>query len=98
MATKDEVALKQVDMAALDEMDVAVQQAIGFMELVMRDVLNRYETNGTEYEKQTGFGIYMMQEATRKRLEKALEDLWDSAHQNSRRPSKAQPKAKRTKR
>ena len=64
----------------------------------MRDILDRYERNGTEYEKTMAMGIVYLQEVTRKRLEKAVADLYESAQKNSRMTSKAQPKAKRTKR
>ena len=68
------------------------------MELVLCDILNRYETDGTEYEKLTASGISSLQHATRQRLEKAVEDLYANAQEHSRLPSKAQPKAKPTKR
>ena len=98
MATKDDVVLKQVDMDALDEMDEAARQAIGFMELVLRDILDRYETDGTEYEQVTASGISNLQHATRERLEKALAGLWESEPEQPHLTRKAPPKAKRAKR
>lgn len=92
MATKDKVHLSQVEFERLDEMDEAVHQAIGFMELVLKDIFERYETDGTEYEKVTASGIASLQHATRERLEKAVADLYESAQQNSRLTSKASPK------
>ena len=92
MATKNEVHLSQIEFNRLDEMDEAVHQAIGFMELVLKDINERYEQDGTEYEKVTASGIASLHHATRERLEKAVEDLYESAQQNSHLPRKASPK------
>lgn len=98
MATKNDTALKQVDMAALDEMDEAAHQAIGFMELLLRDFLDRNETDGTEYEQVTASGIANLQQATRARLEKALAGLWKSVQAQPRTPTATPRKAKPQKR
>ena len=92
MATKAKVSLTQVEFERLDEIDAAVSQAIGFMELVVKDILERYEQDGTEFEKVTAGGIFQLQYATRQRLEKAVDDLYKSAQQHSRVTIKAPSK------
>lgn len=94
MATKAKVTLSQVEFERLDEVEAAANQAIGFMELVLKDILDRYERDGTEFEKETAGGICELQYATRKRLEKAVEGLFESAQQHACITVKAPPKGK----
>ena len=95
MATKKVGHICQVDFQALDEMEEAVAQSIGFMELVTREYLHRYETEGTEYEKTSAYGVYQLHHVTRKRLESASDNLYTSVQKHSHAAKKAPPKKKR---